>query len=141
VAPIWPLQLLRACLLSVYLGAGISKVEPSWLRGDTLAVLGEVYILRGAAWTWILTWLEPRTLAWMTLTTELLLPALLVVPITRRVGVATGLIFHTLIGISVMVSTFGVQMAILLLAFLPRRVAAEPARPLHSLAEPRTLPG
>jgi hypothetical protein len=121
-APIWPLQLLRACLLSVYLGAGVSKLDPGWLRGDTLAVLGEAYIMRGAAWAFLRGWFEPPVLAWMTLATEWLLPVALVVPLTRRFGVAAGLAFHTVIGLSVMVSTFGVQMAILLLTFLPRRV-------------------
>lgn len=145
VAPIWPLQLLRACLVGVYVGAAISKAEPGWLRGDTLAVLGDVYILRGAAWTWLRARLEPEVLAWTTLATELLLPVALVLPATRRVGVVAGLVFHALIGISVMVSTFGVQMAILLLTFLPGRTGRGSCearrRPLRAPPEALRLPG
>lgn len=118
--PIWPLQLIRGCLLSVYFGAALSKMSPEWLRGDTLEVLEQLHILRGPAWSALRTVLAPAAVAQLTLATEIALPVALMVPTTRRFGVAAALAFHGLIGISVMVSTFGVQMAALLVAFVPR---------------------
>ena len=121
----WPLQLLRALTRSVYLASGVSKLTPSFLRGDALRELEEVQLLEGAFWLWSRDLLGYRGVALLSCAFELTLPCLLCLRSTRRAAVLAGLVFHAGISASMPVCSFGVQMAALLLCFWVERVKPE----------------
>lgn len=116
-SPLWPLQLIRALVLSVYAAAGVSKLDWVWLRGDTLRHLEEFGVLDGSAWRAIHALFGYSEIAWLACATELGLVPLLLVTRTRRLGVLLALGFHAAISASMPVYTFGAQLAVLLLAF------------------------
>jgi hypothetical protein len=119
-SPIWPLQLIRTLVLSVYGAAGVSKLNSVWLSGETLRHLEAVHVLGGTAWHTILAVLGYSGVAWVACATELgLLPLLMYAP-TRRVGVLLALCFHVGISASMPVYSFGAQMAVLLTSFWVR---------------------
>jgi hypothetical protein len=124
LAPLWPLQLLRALVISVYTAAGVSKIDASWLAGDALRQLESVYVLKGSVWELVRDVAGYQGVAVGSLAAELLLAAALMVRRTRRAAVLGGLAFHAGISASMPVYSFGVQMAVLLFAFWP---ASEPA--------------
>lgn len=123
LSPLWPLQLIRALVVGVYGAAGVSKLDASWLAGDALRHLERVYVLKGTVWEAVRGLAGYRGVAVGSLVVELLLPVCLLLPRTRRLAVLGGLAFHVGISLSMPVYSFGVQMAVLLLAFWP---AAEP---------------
>lgn len=116
-SPKWPLQLIRALALGVYVAAGLAKLNASWLGGETLRELDNLHVVGGSTWVLGKTLLGDAGMAWLVVSAELGLPLLLVVPRTRRAAVIVGWIFHGFISGVMGVSTFGVEMAILLLAF------------------------
>lgn len=122
--PVWPLQLLRALVIGVYAAASSSKMNASWLAGDALQELERFHVLKGPLWELLGGLVSHGLVAKLALLTELLLVVGLMLPRTRRLAVLGGLLFHAGISASMPVYSFGVQMAVLLVAFLP---ALEPA--------------
>ncbi len=118
----WPLQILRAGVVSIYLAAGTAKLNAAWWRGDSLAILAHVHALNGSIWLLLQQAFGLGVLAKAACLTELGLPLLLVWRPTRRVAIALGAAFHALISALMPVSTFGVTMTLLLVSFWPRRV-------------------
>jgi hypothetical protein len=124
-SPVWPLQMIRALVMSVYLASGLSKLHGAWLGGETLQGLHRVHVIGGATWNTLHEWLGYGVLAKLTCVTELALPALLAFRSTRGWAIGAAIGFHALISASMGVSTFGIQMVVLLLAFWPRYYAAD----------------
>lgn len=116
-SPLWPLQLIRALVSSVYAAAGVSKLDWVWLSGDTLRRLEQFGVLEGSAWSAIHAVFGYAGVAWLACLTELALVPLLLLRRTRRLAVLLALGFHAAISASMPVYTFGAQLAVLLLAF------------------------
>jgi hypothetical protein len=123
VGVIWPLQLLRALVMSIYLASGSAKLQSSWWSGQTLTQLARLRSVSGELWATSARWLGVTPIARGVCLFELSLPFLLAFRPTRRVAVLAGILFHVLISSVMAVSTFGATMALLLLAFWPDRVA------------------
>jgi hypothetical protein len=119
VEPLWPLQLVRALVLSVYTAAGVSKLDESWLAGDALRELERFHVLKGPIWDAVRAVVGFGVVAKLSLVTELLLPLGLMLRRTRLVAIFGGLAFHVGISASMPVYSFGAQMAVLLFAFWP----------------------
>jgi hypothetical protein len=122
--PVWPLQLVRALVLSVYLAAGASKLDAGFLAGDALRELERYHILKGPFWEAARATLGYGGVAKLACLLEFALPAGLLHPVTRRAAVLAGMGFHAGISASMPVYTFGAQMAVLLLSFCPRARSA-----------------
>lgn len=127
--PIWPLQLLRALVLSVYLAAGLSKLDAGWLRGEALDHLARLHILSGGAYELARNVLGNAGIAIVACAAELGLPALLGFSRTRRGAVVLAWLFHLGISLSMPVYSFGVQMAVLVFGFWPQRFPPSPESP------------
>jgi hypothetical protein len=134
-APIWPLQLVRALVIGVYVAAGVSKLDAGFLAGDALRELERFHVLKGSFWELTRDALGYGGVAKLSCFTEFALCAGLLYRPTRRAAVVFGWAFHAGISASMPVYTFGVQMAVLLMAFWPRAEPAfsetEPLRPPH----------
>jgi vitamin K-dependent gamma-carboxylase-like protein len=117
--PRWSLQLLRAQLLVAYAAAGLAKLRLSWLSGRTLVSMARAGLVGGPLWTRLLGVSGARPIALTIVVTELLLVPLLAWRRTRVAGVLVGLCLHAAMSSMMMLSTFGAQMALLLLLFLP----------------------
>ncbi len=130
MSPLWPLQLLRAQALSVYVAAAVSKLDASFLRGDALRELETSWVLQGAVWERMRDTFGYGGVATLSAATELIIALGLVVRPTRRVSVVLAWLFHAGISLSMPVYSFGAQMAVLVLAFWPRSTSdlAEPNR-------------
>lgn len=133
-APLWPLQLLRALVASVYLAAALSKMDASWLAGDALRQLERVHVLAGPAWELARDLAGYEGIAAGSMVAELVLPFGLMLPRTRRLAILGALALHAGISASMPVYSFGAQMAVLLAAFWP--VAEAPA--VDSPTEPKS---
>lgn len=118
--PRWSLQLLRLFCASVYFAAGVAKLNQPWLSGDTLRALERVSWVGGAAFSSAVAHLGYAPLAWLICLTELALAPLLLLPRTRPLGVALGILLHLGVVASMEVSTFTGQMLLLLALFLVR---------------------
>jgi hypothetical protein len=118
--PLWSLQLLRGLVVSVYLASALSKLDPAWLSGESLELLARLGMLGGPVWTELQGLLGFAGVARLTCATELAIPLALMLPRTRPWAIAGALVFHAFISASMSVGTFGAQMALLLLAFVPR---------------------
>jgi hypothetical protein len=117
-APAWPLLLLLAVASSVYLAAGLAKLDRSWLSGETLRTLEALGVLRGSVWALLRDQLGHAPIACLVALAELALPFLLAHGVTRRFAVLGGCGLHLAVGSVMGVSTFGLEMTGLLLAFL-----------------------
>jgi hypothetical protein len=117
--PAWPLQLIRALVIGVYVAAGVSKVDASWLNGDALRELERFWVLKGPFWEWVRDAVGHTTVARLALVTELALPLGLMLRPTRRLAILGGWAFHAGISASMPVYSFGIQMSLFLLAFWP----------------------
>jgi hypothetical protein len=134
--PFWPLQLLRALVIGVYVAAGISKMNSSFIAGDALRELERFHVLKGPLWELIR---DPVGYAWvarLSLLAEVCLPAGLMLRPTRRIAVVGGWVFHAGISSCMPVYSFGALMALLLLAFWPTldppmRIVDGSQRPRH----------
>ena len=118
-SPAWPLQLLRAWAISIYLAAGSAKLTPTWLSGATLAELTRLHAVRGPTWALLQRVVSGSAAAQLVCATELCLPLLLAFRPTRRCAVVVGVAFHALLSACMDLSTFGVEMTLLLLSFWP----------------------
>ncbi len=127
----WPLQLLRALPISVYLAAFASKLDASFLNGDVLRGLERFHVLKGTFWQLVRDLVGYRGVATLAGVAELALPVALLLGRTRRVAVLLALGFHAGISACMPVYSFGAQMAVLLVAFLPRRTYDPPAERTH----------
>jgi hypothetical protein len=123
-SPAWPLQLVRALVIGVYAAAFASKLDPSFLRGDVLRGLERFHVLKGWFWELVRDVVGYRGVATLAGITEIALPLLLLLRPTRRLAVLLALGFHAGISACMPVYSFGAQMAVLLVAFLPRRTVA-----------------
>jgi hypothetical protein len=117
--PRWPLQLMRLFTMSVYLAAGTAKLSSDWLSGKTLAQLTALGLVGGRPWQWLVAHVGASPLAIGIAGAELGLPVLLAAPRTRLGGVVLGVALHAGISTAMSVSTFGVEMVLLLSLFLP----------------------
>lgn len=124
--PRWSLQVLRFHLLVVYTAAGVAKLDPRWLSGETLLELHRAELLTGPLVAGVIESLGAATLAIAIAATELALPLLLVFRRSRWIGIAIGVLFHLSVETSIMVSTFGATMILLLLVFSPGWVKVPP---------------
>lgn len=118
--PAWPVLLVRAWVTSIYLAAGSSKLTGAWLSGQTLAELARLHALDGRTWALLQRVVSDSVAAKLVCLTELGLPFLLAFRPTRRGAVLIGAAFHALLSACMAVSTFGVEMALLLLSFWPQ---------------------
>jgi hypothetical protein len=125
--PVWPLQLLRALALSVYLAAGVSKLDAGFLAGDALRELERFYVLTGNFWVFARDLLGYGGVAKLACLAEFALPVGLLFPRSRRAAVLAGWAFHAGISACMPVYSFGAQMAVLLLAFWPKAADVPPA--------------
>jgi hypothetical protein len=135
-APAWPLQLIRALVIGVYVAAGISKMNSSFIAGDALRELERFYVLKGPVWELIRDPVGHAWVARLALLAELSLPVALMFRPTRRSAVVGGWAFHAGISACMPVYSFGAQMALLLLAFWPTldpgaRIVDGSQRPRH----------
>ena len=128
--PAWPLMLLRAGLIAIYWAAGSAKLNSQWWSGATLLELTRLHAITGPTWLLLQRVVSVPLAAKLVCLTELLLPLLLLQRATRRSAVLIGCAFHALLGACMALSTFGAQMALLLLAFWPTVRAALPAQDL-----------
>lgn len=120
MSPLWPLQLLRAQALSVYVAAAVSKLDASFLRGDALRELENAWVLKGAVWETARNALGYAGVATLAAGVELSLALGLAVRPTRRVSVLLAWTFHAGISLCMPVYSFGAQMAVLAFAFWPK---------------------
>jgi hypothetical protein len=126
--PLWPLQLIRALTISVYLAAGLSKLDWSFLRGDALRQLEQFNVLKGGFWEAVRDLVGYGGVGTLACIAEFALPLLLLLPPTRRAAVLLGFGFHLGISLCMPVYSFGAQMAVLLLAFIPTSAPSLPGR-------------
>jgi len=120
VSPLWPLQLLRAEALSVYVAAAVSKLDASFLRGDALRELESAWVLKGVVWETARDALGYAGVATLSAGTELIIALGLALRPTRRVSVLLAWTFHVGISLCMPVYSFGAQMAVLVFAFWPK---------------------
>lgn len=125
-APLWPLQLLRASVIGVYFATGIAKLDPEWLGGHTLDAMERFHILRGSSWSVVRSVLATGTLAKLICGAELLIAGALIWRRARLVAVVAALMLHLSIEAMMPVSTFGLQMLVALLVFLPKPSGSRP---------------
>lgn len=118
-APPWLVQWFVA---SVYAWSGIAKLRPAWLSGRTLRTFYEAHYLTGAVADFFLG--DParcHVAAWGVVAVELSLGPLLLVPKTRRAGIALALAMHLAYELPAKPDVFGWIMAALLIAFVRER--------------------
>lgn len=112
-------RLVHWFVASVYAWAGIAKLRPAWLSGDTLRVLHDQRYLVGSLADFFLA--DParcRASAWAVVAVELLLGPLLLASRTRRAGLVLALGFHAFLEPIAQPDVFGWIMGALLLSFL-----------------------
>ena len=118
--PRWSVWLLRAVVGSVYVWAGLCKLQPDWLlRGEPLhtwllarqdlPVVGEVLALRSTA----------IAMSWGGALYDLTVPFLLLHPRTRRVGVVLLVGFHAITGLLFPIGVFPWLMVGASVVFMP----------------------
>jgi hypothetical protein len=126
LAPIWPLQLLRAFVVGIYLASGLAKLSPGWWSGEVLETLQRVGTVSGAGFDLAAKTLGVSAVAKLTVLVEIAVALLLCLPPTRRAAVVLGIFFHAAIEASMDVSTFSAQMVVLLVAFWSGPVKSDP---------------
>jgi hypothetical protein len=110
---------LRCQCLIVYAAAGVAKLSTAWLSGRALEQLVRAGLIGGPLWRFGTELVGIRGAAATVAAAELGIVVLLSVPRLRLGGVALGLTLHAALGTSLVVSTFGAQMALYLMLFLP----------------------
>jgi hypothetical protein len=116
--PRWPLQLLRAQAIIVYVAAGVAKLQPTFLSGQALEATARAGLVGGPLWSAASQLLGTSVLAGLIAFGELSIAACLVYRPLRPLGIALGIALHVGLQESMVVSTFGAQMALYLMLFL-----------------------
>jgi hypothetical protein len=110
---------LRAHVMVAYFFAGLAKCMDSWLSGATLRALHEPAFATGPVMDASVRAVGYAGLSWGACLAELGAPFLLAFRKTRLLGVLSALSLHAFVHATILVSTFGITMAVLLGAFLP----------------------
>lgn len=113
--PRWPLQLVRLQTLVVYAASGAAKLRADFLDGSTLEQIASIGLVDRA----FVGAVGAVPLSIGVAALELALVPLLAWRRTRVLGVVVALAFHATTAATMLVSTFPLQMALLLTAFLP----------------------
>lgn len=129
--PKWPLQLWRVHVLLVYAASGAAKLRSDWLDGSLLTLHVDTGLIDRTLWAASTRVITPSQIAIGLALLELALVPLLAFRRTRWLGIGLALSFHALSAHAMMVSTFPMQMALALVAFLPWR---------ESSSQPSELP-
>lgn len=112
--------LLTAFVASVYAWAGIAKLQPPWLSGETLRALHQAhYFASGLADALFATLPRCRAAAWGVVVTELLLGPMLLVRRTRLAGLVLAVGMHAAYEWTAQPDVFGWVMVALLVAQSP----------------------
>jgi hypothetical protein len=116
-----PLALLtlRRHVQVVYFAAAIAKGADTWLSGATLRALHENAFASGAVMEAAVGSVGYQGLAWGAFLGELAVPLMLPFKRTRLLAVVIAFFLHGFIHATILVSTFGITMLVLLGAFLP----------------------
>ena len=122
-------RFVSVVLASIYLWAGVAKVQPDWLSGHALQIQTAAGAFAGPLGA-LLERAPLRAVVSLAVPALELTVAALLVADRRRLAIVLGLLFHALVELTVKPDMLGWQMAVLLLAIWPRpteTVAAEPA--------------
>ncbi|HTU57886.1 MAG TPA: HTTM domain-containing protein, partial [Polyangiales bacterium] len=114
----WPRRIGQLTLNAVYLGAGLSKLDSSFLSGRVL----EAVLYHNSYYPRLIGWHTPtgfRVLSWLTAFTELSLAFALWHPRTVRYAMIVGVAFHTAIAAFIPVRIFSQLMLASYVLFLP----------------------
>jgi hypothetical protein len=118
VSPRSGIWLMRVWIASIYVWAALAKLRPDWLDGRALALfLDEGAFRPGLGAILLGTPARRAAAAQIVVALELALPALLLWPRTRRVGLVLALAFHAVLEVVAAPDLFGWEMAALLLCF------------------------
>jgi hypothetical protein len=118
-SPTSSVWLIRVWVASIYVWAAIAKVRPDWLDGRTFALLAREGLLRPFVASTLLATDARRAVAAVgVVAVELALCPLLLIPRTRRFGLALAVAFHLGLEWAASPDLFGWAMIALLLAFL-----------------------
>lgn len=117
--PRWPMQILRFQALVVYAAAGWAKLDAAWLDGSVLDGLAAHHLVTGSSWQTMHALVGSSGVAIAACASELALVPLLAWRRTRLAGIAIAALLHATISASMMVATFGSQMALYFVFFLP----------------------
>lgn len=112
--------LLRALGAVVYLAAGFAKCSTVWLSGRTMRALHAEGFVGGELFDISREFMGYQGLAWGACLSELAVPLLLARQKTRLFGGAMAVSLHLWIHCTMVVSTFGATMVVLLFAYLPQ---------------------
>jgi hypothetical protein len=131
--------LMRSFVASVYAWSAIAKLRPDWLDGRTLGALHDGHFLRGALADWLASTPAMRSGASVAVVgVELALAPLLLIPRTRRTGIALAVLMHGAYELTAQPDVMALVMGSLLLVFLPG--AGKLGRPPACLASCRASP-
>ena len=119
--PVMPLRMIQCLVSFIYLMTALSKTEPSWLNGQFIDYLQIVGRINGNFAPFLIPYLPPALLGFFTVLAEYFLAFALWVPILRPWGFLVGIALHVGIDLLMPVSTYGVQMLALYLAFVEKR--------------------
>jgi hypothetical protein len=135
-------RLLAIFVASIYVYSALAKLQSEWLSGRTLLALAEDRLLGGFVATLLIDHPGLRSPAAVAVfLVELSLPALLLVPRTRRLAIVVALLLHATFEVAAHPDVMGWVMAALLLALSSssRRSLSASRRAAASVAasEPR----
>jgi hypothetical protein len=114
----WPRRIGQLTVSAVYLGAGLSKLDPEFLSGRVL----EAVLYHDSYYPRLIGWHTPtgfRVLSWLTALTELALAFALWHPRTTRYALIVGVVFHSAIAPLIPVRIFSLLMMASYVLFLP----------------------
>ena len=118
VRPSSSVRLLGLFLASIYLWAGLAKMQPEWLSGHALESQARAGAFAGPLGAWV-------EHAWFRGAVSIAIPLIelavagLLVADRRRPAIALALLFHLAVELTVKPDTLGLQMAVLLFAIWP----------------------
>ncbi len=119
-SPISSRWLVRSWTASIYFFAAVAKLRADWLDGRTLELFWQEGAFRGGLVDTIMRSPHARQLVAMTLApVELALAPFLLLPRTRKVGLALALLLHITFEVVASPDVFGWAMVALLISFLP----------------------
>ena len=143
--PIWPLRLMRAQVATLYAASGLYKLlGASWRDGSATYhsthqnVYGRIFYLHPVPpdFEWVFTLMTYGTLLW-----ELSFPLMLLNRMTRRIALATGVMIHLGIWVTMEVGPFSPMILAAYVAFLdPHKAPQVVARLLSWRRSPRLTP-